>query len=121
MPHNGNSLTLPEKEMVVCIKHYFDKEKELYLGNEELISVKDSAKRTALATNISEITVWRIMAEFNKNGTLPPHPKRDQLPMRLITTQKHFARISYVHIIFVENISAYDYLLVFLMINTKLK
>lgn len=80
MPHNGNSLSLPEKEMVVCIKHYFDKEKELYLGKEELISVKNSAKRTALATNISEVTVWRIMAEFNKNDTLSPPSQKGSTP-----------------------------------------
>jgi hypothetical protein len=70
MSHKGNSLTIPEKEMVVHVKHYFDKEQELYSKTKEFPSVINPARRTALATNLSEVTVWRIMAEYNRNNTL---------------------------------------------------
>jgi len=75
MSGKGNSITLPEKEMVIHIKHYFDKEKKLYSHNKKL-SLKSSVSRTALATNLSEVTVKRIMAEYNKGKQLsPPSPK----------------------------------------------
>lgn len=75
MSGKGNSITLPEKEMVVYIKHYFDKEKKLYSHNKD-IPLKNSVSRTALATNLSEVTVKRIMAEHNKGKSLsPPSPK----------------------------------------------
>ncbi len=54
MSGKGNSITLPEKEMVVHIKHYFDNEKKRYSHNKDL-SLKSSVSRTALATNLSEI------------------------------------------------------------------
>jgi transposase len=75
MSHRGRSLTLPEKEMVVCVKRYFDKERELFLQNKPLCG-KNSARRTALATNISEVSVWRILAEYHNQSTLSsPAPK----------------------------------------------
>ncbi len=75
MSHKGSALTLAEKEMVVHVKNYFDREKELYLKDKE-VCANNPANRTALATNLSEVTVWRIMAEYNKNSTLSsPSPK----------------------------------------------
>lgn len=69
MSHRGRSLSLPEKELVVHVKHYFDNEKKLFLQDKEL-SVKDPALRTALATSLSKVTVWRIMAEYKRNRML---------------------------------------------------
>ena len=75
MSHRGRALSIPEKEMVVSVKHYFDKEKELVLKSQEL-DVNNSALRTALATNLSQVTVWRIMAEYNRNNTFSPPAKK---------------------------------------------
>ena len=61
------SFSLKRFQMVVHIKHYFDKDIPLN---------KSSVSRTALATNLSEVTVKRIMAEHNKGKPLsPPSPK----------------------------------------------
>ena len=49
MSHRGRALSIPEKQMIVNVKHYFDKEKELFLKNTKL-EVNNSALRTALAT-----------------------------------------------------------------------
>jgi len=59
MSHEGSALTLEEKKMVVHIKHFFDREKKNYLKN-NVICVSNPAKRTALATNLSEVTVWTM-------------------------------------------------------------
>ena len=75
MSHRGRALSIPEKEMVVRVKHYFDKEKEFVLQNQEL-DVNNSVSRTALATNLSQVTVWRIMAEYNRNHTFAPLAKK---------------------------------------------
>ncbi|QTA80580.1 Transposase family protein, DDE domain-containing [Desulfonema limicola] len=76
MSHIGSALTLAEKKLVVHVKHYFDREKKLSLKNNKDICVDNSARRAAQATNLSEVTVWRIMAEYNKNKTLSsPVPK----------------------------------------------
>jgi hypothetical protein len=70
------TITISEKEMVVHVKHYFDKEQELYSKTNEFPLVTNPARRTALATDLSEVTVWRIMVEYNRNHTLsPPFPK----------------------------------------------
>lgn len=69
MLHRGRALSLAEKEMIVHVRHYFEKEKKLFLQDNELY-FKDPDLRTALATNVSEVTVWRIMAEYNKNKML---------------------------------------------------
>jgi len=79
MSHIGRALTLAEKEMVVHVKHYFDREKELYLRNRGFC-VNNPARRAALATNLSEITVWRIMAEYNKNKTLSSPIQKGSFP-----------------------------------------
>ncbi|QTA81673.1 Uncharacterized protein dnl_40160 [Desulfonema limicola] len=52
MSHIGSALTLAEKK--------------LSLKNNKDICVDNSARRAAQATNLSEVTVWRIMAEYNK-------------------------------------------------------
>ena len=75
MSHRVRSLSVPEKEMVVNVKHYFDKGKEFVLKSKKL-DVNNSALRTALATNLSQITVWRIMAEYNRNNTFSPLAKK---------------------------------------------
>jgi hypothetical protein len=54
MSHRGRALSIPEKEMVVRVKHYFDKEKELALQSQHL-DVNNSALRTAWATNLSPV------------------------------------------------------------------
>jgi hypothetical protein len=79
MSHRGRALSIPEKEMVVNVKHYFDKEKEFVLKNQE-IDVNNSALRTALATNLSQVTVWRIMAEYNSNHTFSSPAKKGSRP-----------------------------------------
>src|SRR2546427_6295837 len=75
MSHKGRALSISEKQMVVHVKHYFDKEKELFLTNKKL-DVNNSAFRTALATNLSQVTVWRIMAEYNSNDSFSPPVKK---------------------------------------------
>ena len=79
MSHRGRALSVPEKEMVVNVKQYFDKEKELVLKNKKL-DVNNSALCTALATHLSQITVWRIMAEYNRNNTFSPLAKKGSRP-----------------------------------------
>lgn len=74
MSGRGNAITTQEKEMVVSVKHYFDKEKKAVPNKEEY--KKSALALTAAATNFSEISVGRIMAEYNKNKSfLPPTPK----------------------------------------------
>ena len=75
MSHKGRALSISEKQMVVHVKHYFDKEKELFLTNKKL-DVNNSAFRTALATNLSQVTVWRIMAEYHSNDSFSPPVKK---------------------------------------------
>lgn len=60
MSHRGRSLNLPEKEMVVHVKKYF--EKELFNKN-KIYSTEEAVRLTALATGIAERTVWRIVSE----------------------------------------------------------
>ena len=79
MSHRGRALSIPEKEMVVNVKHHFDKEKEFVLKNKKL-DVNNSALRTALATNISQVTVWRIMAEYNSNNNFSPLAQKGSRP-----------------------------------------
>jgi len=75
MSHRGRSLSLAEKEMLMSVKHYFDREKRQFPQCKELCA-KNPTLRTALATSVSEITVWRIMAEYNNNGVLSPPLKK---------------------------------------------
>lgn len=79
MSGKGNPITLPEKEMIVQIKHYFDKEKKLYSHIKDL-TLSCSVSRTALATNLSEITIKRIMAEYNKGKQLSPPSAKGSSP-----------------------------------------
>ncbi len=65
--------------MIVRIKHYFDKEKELYSHIEEL-TLSSSVSRTALAANLSEVTIKRIMAEYNKGKQLSPPSAKGSSP-----------------------------------------
>lgn len=64
MAGKGNSITAAEKEIVVNIKHYFNKEKKS--SHKKIYASKSAVKLTSLATNLSEISVKRIMAEYNK-------------------------------------------------------
>lgn len=79
MSHRGRSLSIPEKEMVVTVKHYFDKEKNLFLKNKQL-DVNNAAFRTALATNLSQVTVWRIMAEYHSNNSFSTPSNKGSRP-----------------------------------------
>lgn len=79
MSGKGNSLTLAEKEMVVHIKLYFDKEKKS-CSRKDKLSSKSSTLLTSLATNLSEISVKRIMAEFNNRKKLSPPAAKGSSP-----------------------------------------
>ena len=88
MSHRGRALSIPEKQMVVHVKHYFDKEKELCLTNKKL-DVNNSAFRTALATHLSQVTVWRIMAEYHSNNSFSPPATKGSRTLR--RPNRHFA------------------------------
>ena len=61
--------------MVVNIKQYFDRKKKLNPYDKQL-SQKSSVSLTALAIKLSEISVKRIIAEYNKGNPLSrPLPK----------------------------------------------
>jgi transposase len=75
MSGKGNAITIAEKEMVVNIKLYFDREKKLN-PHDLSLARKSSVSLTALATKLSEISIKRILAEYNKEKSLsPPQPK----------------------------------------------
>lgn len=74
MSGKGNSIITAEKEIVVHIKHYFDAEKKS--SHKNIYALKSAVTLTALATNLSEISVKRIMADFNKGSVFrSPAPK----------------------------------------------
>ncbi|MGR3219428.1 MAG: transposase [Candidatus Anammoxibacter sp.] len=74
MAGKGNTIITAEKEIVVRIKHYFDKEKKSSRKN--IYASKSAVSLTSIATNLSEISVKRIMAEFKKRSDFaPPAPK----------------------------------------------
>jgi len=74
MAGKGNTIMTAEKEIVVRVKHYFDKEKKS--SRKSIYASKSTVSLTSLATNLSEISVKRIMAEFNKRSDFaPPAPK----------------------------------------------
>ena len=74
MPGKGNAISMAEKEIVVNIKLYFDNEKKSHPQDRHL-ALKSSVALTALATQLSEISVKRIVAEHNKGKLSPPLPK----------------------------------------------
>lgn len=75
MSGKGNAITIAEKEMVVNIKLYFDREKKLN-PHDISLAQKSSVSLTALVTKFSEISIKRIIAEYNKGKSLsPPQPK----------------------------------------------
>ena len=74
MSRQGSAFSIQEKEIVVKIKHFFDMSKKLQKKKDR--SSKSAVALTAEATQFSEISVARIMAEYNKNKTFaPPLPK----------------------------------------------
>jgi len=74
MSRQGSAFSVQEKEIVVKIKHFFDMSKKLQKKKDR--SSKSAVALTAEATQFSEISVARIMAEYNKNKTFaPPLPK----------------------------------------------
>lgn len=74
MSGKGNSINTAEKEIVVHIKHYFDEEKKS--SHKDIYGSTSAVSLTSIATNLSEISVKRIMAEFNREGGFtPPSPK----------------------------------------------
>ncbi len=78
MPGKGNSIAAVEKNIIVNIKHYFDKEKKS--SNKKIYTSKSAVKLTALATNLSEISVRRIMSEFNKGNDFSPPARKGSSP-----------------------------------------
>ena len=75
MSGKGKSLTLAEKELIVQIKHYFDRVKKRHSRKDEHYS-KSATELTSIATKLSEISVKRVMAEFNTRKKLSkPSPK----------------------------------------------
>jgi transposase len=74
MSGRGKAITIQEKELVVNVKHHFDKVKKEYSKDKEFS--KSAVALTAAATKLSEISVGRIMAEYNKNESFAaPTPK----------------------------------------------
>jgi transposase len=70
----GKAITTQEKEIVVNVKHHFDIAKKESPKDRALL--KSAVALTATATKLSEISVARIMAEYNKNKSFaPPVPK----------------------------------------------
>lgn len=70
----GKAITTQEKEIVVNVKHHFDIAKKE--SPEDRALLKSAVALTATATKLSEISVARIMAEYNKNKSFaPPAPK----------------------------------------------
>ena len=77
MSHQGRSLSLPEKEMVVRVKNYFEKE---LIYQKKAPCVDDVVRLTASATGIAGITVWRILSELNNDNMLSPPLKKGSRP-----------------------------------------
>lgn len=76
MAGKGHAISTAEKEMIVSIKHYFDKEKKSPSPNKNIDVSKSSVELTSIATGFSKISVKRIMAEHNKGeGLATPLPK----------------------------------------------
>lgn len=70
MSGKGNSITLNAKRKWLFRSNtILTLEKKRYSHNKDL-SLKSSVSRTALATHFSEISVKRIMAEYNKGREL---------------------------------------------------
>ena len=74
MSRQGRPFSVEEKEIVVRIKHFFDKEKKVEKNKGRF--AQSAVALTAEATEFSEISIARIMAEYNKgNSVAPPAPK----------------------------------------------
>ncbi len=69
----GKELSVDKREIVVQLKHHFDKEKK----TAPLVSTKDSFGRTATALGIGVATVKRIISHYKRTGTVltDPHGK----------------------------------------------
>jgi hypothetical protein len=78
MSGKGNSITTVEKEIVVHVKHYFDKEKKS--SHKAIYSVQSAVELTSCATGLSEISVKRIMATFNKGNDFAPPALKGSSP-----------------------------------------
>jgi hypothetical protein len=78
MSGKGISIKSIEKEIVVQVKHYFDKEKKS--SNKEIYSDQSAVKLASCATGLSEISVKRIMAEFNKGTDFAPPALKGSSP-----------------------------------------
>jgi len=119
MAGKGNSITAAEKEIVVNIKHYFNKEKKS--SHKKIYASKSAVKLTSLATNLSEISVKRIMAEYNKWNDLAAPALKGSSPHAIDEGVKTFARILFAPTILTVNISVFDFLLGSLTINIILR
>ena len=67
MPGQGKSLTIAEKELVLRVKAYFEEERKNCPADSRL-DLPRSVSLTSACTGFSEVTVERIIAEFNKQG-----------------------------------------------------
>ena len=79
MTGKGVAVTVPEKELIVRLKKYFDKNKKSYPIDKQR-GIKGSVYRTATALQISLKTVSRVMAEYNKEGVFSPLKKKGSKP-----------------------------------------
>jgi transposase len=71
MPGQGNALTIPEKKMIVEVKHHFDSEKK-----RDKSLRKSASALTAETLKLNVVTVQRVLREFRDNGDFsPPKPK----------------------------------------------
>ena len=108
----GNTIFTAEKEIVVRVKCYFDKEKKS--SHKKTYASKSAVALTSLSTKLSEISVKRIMAEYNKrNDFAPPAPKGSN-PYAIDESVKTLCQDIIAPIILIVNISVSDFLLEFL-------
>lgn len=78
MPGRGNSITIKEKEMIIEIKHFFDKEKKK--PSNVGVYNKSAVALTAIASNFSEVAVSRIVTEYNKHKSFEPPATKGSQP-----------------------------------------
>lgn len=90
MSRRGKAFSVKEKEMVVHIKHYFDNAKKSAQNGGKYS--KSALELTAEATQFTEISVARIMAEFNKNKTFAPPSQKGSSPYALDDSVKTICR-----------------------------
>jgi len=80
MSFQGKELSPEIIQMIVNLKHHFDKEKK----TGKFVSTKNSVKRVSKGLGIGEATVKRVMSDYNKGVTKECLPKnRGKPPYRM--------------------------------------